>query len=553
MSGSPAAEVLPHDEVPATAPDGAIPAELARLLAEFRLAPDHPPECHAEARAWLAAPGLDDPALVDLEGLPFVTIDNDDSRDLDQALYIGPHPTVSAGHVVWYALADAAHYVRPGSALFTEALRRGASYYLPDLVVPMLPVSLSEGLVSLNEGVQRRAVVFRVELDPIGEVLAVEIQRARIKSRKKLSYRGVQRHWDGEDPSLSDTDFGPSLAALRIVGAQRVALAEARQVVHYQRLEIEVGTVPGPRFVAFEARRYETDRMNEQISLLVNVEGARLLAARVASDRPGSPLQAIFRVHPAPLSEDLTALARLTRAVASSSSHAALAWSPEDEPLARWLERIAQSPPELLGVVLALQRQALLLNQRSTFAAAPGLHYGVAAACYARFTAPMREVVGIFTHKEALELLGLLPPGSDDDTLRETVIDAANRAKELQHQLTKAANLLVIEPLLTADLALPEAERPRRAGTVLGLAPDKAYVLLDDPPLELKVYARDLGPRYRLVEEASALVIHGQSDAPDLVLRLGERVALTVTGRARDRFTLRPEPASAPALASPPA
>jgi len=522
---------------------GSIPAELAALLDRFALALEHPAACHEEARAHLAAPGFDDPALVDLEHLPFVTIDNDDSRDLDQALFIErAQPT---GHVVWYALADAAHYVRPGSALFAEALRRGASYYLPELVVPMLPVSLSEGLVSLNEGVPRRAVVFRIALDDLGEVRAVELLRGRIRSRKKLSYRGVQRHWDGEGPSLSGTEYADSLAALRSVGAQRIALAEARQVVRYQRLEVEVATAdaPGPRFVAFESRRFESDRMNEQISLLVNVEGARLLAGRAAGG-PDSDLHAIFRVHPAPLPEDLAAFARMTASVAASSD-AALAWDPEAEPLARWLERIAQGPPGLRGVALALQRQALVLNQRSTFAAEPSLHFGVGAPCYARFTSPMREIVGIFTHKEALELLGLIPGGEGDEALRVAVIDAANRAKELQSQLTKAANLLVIEPLLGADLARPEAERPRRTGTVLGLSPDRAYALLDDPPLELKVYARDLGTRWRLADESSALVIE-RDDAPAITLRLGARVTLVVTGRdrARARFTL--------ALASPP-
>lgn len=521
----------------------AIPAELRTLLDRFDLALGHPDACHDEASAWLESPGLDDPALVDLEHLPFVTIDNDDSRDLDQALFIEPAPT---GHVVWYALADAAHYVRPGSALFAEALRRGASFYLPDLVVPMLPVSLSEGLVSLNPGVRRRAMVFRVALDAAGEVLTVELLRGRIRSRDKLSYRGVQRHWDGLDPALGDAEYAGSLAALRIVGAQRIALAEARHVVRYQRLEVEVAPAeaPGPRFVALEARRFETDRMNEQISLLVNVEGARLLAERIAAERPGSPLQAIFRVHPAPLPEDLAAFARMTTAVAHHTDPA-LAWEPAHEPLAGWLARIAAAPSEHRGVVLALQRQALLLNQRSTFAAEPGLHFGVGAPCYARFTSPMREVVGVFTHKEALELLGLIPAGEGDEALREAVIDAANRAKERQQQLTKEANLLVIEPLLTADLERPEDARPRRAGTVLGLSPDRAYVMLDDPPLELKLYARDLGAHWRLADESTALVIT-RDDAHPITLRLGDRVALVVTGRdrARSRFTL--------ALASPP-
>jgi len=520
-------------------------SELAALLARFDLVVDHPPACHAGATAWLAAPGLDDPQLRDLEHLPFVTMDNDDSRDLDQALFI---EAAADGHVVWYALADASYYVRPGSALFAESLVRGASYYLPGLVVPMLPPSLSEGLVSLNEAVPRRALVFRMALDATGEVTTVSLERARIRSRKKLSYRGVQLMWEGVEP-FPEGDFKDSLLALRIVGAQRIALAEAQQVVRYQRVEVDVGVTPTDGFVAFEARRYETDRCNEQISLLVNVEGARLLARHVASaatpadpaDATNPALQAVFRVHPAPLPGTLKSFARMTKSIASAHREPLLAWSSANESLAHWLERIANLPLALRGVVLALQRQALLLNQAAMFTAEPGLHYGVGAPCYARFTSPMREVVGIFTHKEALEIMGLSPAVDEasDETTRTAVIAAANRAKDVQHQLTKAANQFVIADMLGADLALPVEARPRRLGTLVGLAPDRAYVVLDDPPLELKIYARDLGTRPQLSTDASALTIE-REDRPALTLLLGDRLTLVAGAydATRDRFVL---------------
>ncbi len=504
------------------------PPELADLLVRFQLQVEHPPECNVEAEAWLAAPGLDDPALIDLEHLPFVTMDNDDSRDLDQALYIEDRP--GATHTVWYALADAAYYVRPGSALLAESLLRGASYYLPGLVAPMLPVSLSEGLISLNEGVLRRALVFRIDLDAQANVTHVELIRGRIRSRKKLSYRGVQRYWDGVEP-MPEVDYAPSLAALRIVGAQRIALAEGNDVVRYQRVEVDVGlTAMG--FVAFESLRYETDRANEQISLLVNVEGARFLASSDAA-MPG--IQGVFRVHPAPAPAHLVSFARMTRRVAAAHACPAVAWD-DGETLAAWLDRIAGLPQRAL--VVALQRQALLVNQRSMFSAEPGLHYGVGAACYARFTSPMREVVGIFTHKEALESLGLVTPYDGDDALREQVIASANRAKDVQHQLTKAANQLVIATLLNADLALPEAERPGRPGTIVGFAEDKAYVLLDAPPLELKVYARDLGTKPRLGKDDASLTV--QTADGELELLLGQRVLVSTAAydAKRDRFAL---------------
>lgn len=128
---------------------------------------EHSTQALREAEAWLDKPGLDDPALIDLEHLPFVTVDNDGSRDLDQALLVTAE---KQGWTIQYALADAAYYIRPESALWEEALARGASLYAPDRALAMLPVVLSEGLVSLNPGVTRRAVIIDISVATDGSI-----------------------------------------------------------------------------------------------------------------------------------------------------------------------------------------------------------------------------------------------------------------------------------------------------------------------------------------------------------------------------------------------
>lgn len=496
--------------------------EIAELADEAGLTNVFSAECEAEVARWLMSPGTDDPALIDSTHLAFVTIDNEDSRDLDQALFV---ETLADGHRVHYALADASYYVRPGSHLYGEAIRRGASYYLPGLVVPMLPVELSEGLVSLNPGVVRRAVVFVIDLDGRGEVVSTRIERQRIKSCAKLSYGGVQRLWDDRDAGrphhLENQSFTVSLFALREVGRRRIAIAEDQGVVHYPRIEVDIGftDAAGRSFHVFESLRYECDRANEQLSLLVNVEGAKLLAAHTAGVELDPLIEAVYRVHPAPEKETLAAFARLSRVVIERHGlDSGLAWS-RQETLAAWLSRLTQT----LGrhpVALALQRQALLVNQRSTYAPEPGLHYGVGAPCYARFSSPMREVVGIHTHREALEAMGFVPPTPVVAGELEAIVDAANRSKDLQHTLTQRANRLVLESLFTGDLAYPENERPRRMGTVMGLGRDRLFVLLDTPPLEVKVYSRDLGEDVSVLEDG--LVVDGMTFA------LGDRVQVRV-------------------------
>jgi ribonuclease R len=121
----------------------------------------------ADTADLLATPGIDDPLLEDLRGLPFCTIDDPATRDLDQAL----HVTASAhGYRLHYALADASWLVPMGSALFEEALTRASSFYLPGLVVPRLPRPLSEGIVSLNPGVDRRALVMVLDIEGGGTI-----------------------------------------------------------------------------------------------------------------------------------------------------------------------------------------------------------------------------------------------------------------------------------------------------------------------------------------------------------------------------------------------
>ena len=134
-------------------------------------------------------------------------------------------------------LADAAHYVRPQSALFAEAMARGASFYLPGYNVPMLPRELSEGIVSLNPGVDRRALVFRIQLAGNGEVEDTELIRGRIHSRAKLTYDGVQAFVDrpGASP-IAGQAYADSLELLGAVGELRIARAEDRDVVRYDRV-----------------------------------------------------------------------------------------------------------------------------------------------------------------------------------------------------------------------------------------------------------------------------------------------------------------------------
>ncbi len=534
----------------------AVPAALRDILAAEGIDPRFPAVVEAEAAAWVADPGLADPALVDLEGVPFVTVDGPGTRDLDQALFLAEE---GDGYLVRYAIADAAHYVRPGSALFDEALRRGVSVYLPGLSVPMLPRSLSEGAVSLNPDVVRRALVFDMRLDAEGRARGTTVQRARIRSRAKLTFGEVQALLDAPATSpLRDAEFAASLRLLPIVGTLRQLEAAARQVIRFHREELHVG-LDGEVFTIVARVRHAVEKHNEQLSLLCNAEGGRLLCD-VVGDELSHAAQAIYRVHPAPPPERLDELRAQLAELAGLHGLDPGAWAWRDDvPLSEWIDAL----PALVcdatqaRIARAVERQAVMVNVRSVFSVEPGRHHGVGAEPYARFSAPMREIVGVFVHKEAVELLGMAPrrPPEEDAALRDRVLDAANAGRDRQRRVTDLTNRRVIDQLFAADAARAPAERPARTGTIMGITGAKIHVTLDDPPIDVKLYVADAGRVYGawLKPTPGGAALLDERGAPVIVV--GDPIDLRVVRRdeRRDRWVLepvgerrRPAPATSP-------
>ena len=561
-------------------------------------------EATALAAAARAAPeGAD--ALVDLLAIPFVTIDNPGSRDLDQALHIererhhgrrSSTATSASLHTlppatryrVRYALADAAHFVRPGSALFEAALHRGASYYAPGRVAPMLPRLLSEDLVSLGPGVERRALVFDMLLDTDGRLLSSAIVRARIRSRAQLTYRGVQAFLDGEpraDEPIGEP-WADSLRLLRRVGTLLTARGRARGVVPFDRREARIEIAPATtqrpsRFVASERERLDVEEWNAQLSLLCNAEGAALLAgfdaqavgagegeegeeggeeggegeesdeskgrgrAEVAADaRPGwrNGLEPIYRVHAAPAPSSLRELRERLDAWADALGlDERFRWS-KAQSLADFVDALPTDPRQS-GRVRAVQRQILVIQRASEFSAEPGRHHALAVPGYARFSSPMREIVGIHVHRELIEALS---GGSErrasarDEALRSAVIESSNAARRRQKALDKHIGFAVIADLLEADLEHDPV--PAHRGTVLGVRGGSSrhlYIGIDDLALDLKVDAEDLrrrhGTDYRF-EDFRAVPL----DLAKSRFFLGDAVDLRAAGydEARERFRL---------------
>lgn len=500
---------------------------LIALLKTLEISPEYSEAALAEAKALAEAPGIDDPALVDRLSIPFCTIDEPHSKDLDQALCV-ESLGASRGFRLWYAIADAAHFVRPGSALWDEALLRGASYYMPGLVIPMLPKVLSEGVVSLNPQVDRRALLFELEIDARGRIVGRNIERARVRSRAKLSYQGVQAWYDNVGAPHCDAQVQRSLRALEQMGRLRIQLAQERGVVPFRRREVDL-KAQGGRIVAYEDMRRDVERYNEQLSLMCNVEGARFLR------KAASEIHPIYRVHPAP---DRARLDTLRRRVDQMIKHWGLdpktwAWDGQPETFADWLAALPKEG-EHASLAQVIHRQAVVSSGRAAFTSLPGVHHGIGADVYGRFTAPMREIVGIYLHGEAGEQLGGPDCGPEQvaaaQSLRDEVIAAAERAANHQKALDREANRIVLDQVMHQDHRCGGISR---RGVVMGMSRRKIYVRLQEPPLDIKVYLHHLESQRgrRLGVDAQEVQLLAGDRA---LFTLGDEIVLRVMGEDTD-------------------
>ena len=452
-------------------------AKMYAIAAQEGMDPEFSPEIRAEVEKILAAPGIDDPTLVDMTDKPFVTIDYEKSKDLDQAVCIEPNE--SGGYDVYYALADASYYINPDNpALFHEAMQRATSFYMPGLTIPMLPKELSEGIISLNEGEDRRSMVFKLSIDGEGKPIGTDVSRARIHSRKKLTYDGVQEMMDhrakreagevsGKHPLEVEGEklgFLDSLLLLKPVGETRIKDAMARDVVQFHRTPVDVrinGSDETATFQLVADERNEVEKWNEQVSLLTNIEGALALVASL-----GDPdLQAVFKVHDDPPERRLRKLEGFISDLVESRGLDPDVWRWDrdgGQSLADYLEGLP-TEGELWRTTIAVHRQAVMSNVASMFADEVGGHHGIGAEAYARFSAPMREMVGIFTHKEMIELLWENEGSVHDLRYRELIIEGANLAKKRQRRITKAANKLAIDGERAGGVHGPQARSGRGA------------------------------------------------------------------------------------------
>lgn len=325
----------------------------------------------------------------DLRDLPLVTIDGEDARDFDDAIYC---KTGKTGYRLFVAIADVSHYVEPHTALDREAEIRGNSVYFPQRVIPMLPEALSNGLCSLNPGVDRLCVVAEMNISAEGEVYRSRFYTAVMRSVARLTYTQVAQMLD-EGGERQQTEHAGLLPQLRVLQDCYVALAKARAV----RGAIDFDSVETRFLFDSEGQlcdlqpvvRNEAHRIVEESMIAANAAvGRHLMRAKVPS---------LYRVHERPPPDRLSELRDF---LGLHGLNLGGGEKPEASDYTQLLHKLA-TRPDRLRIETMLLRSLAQANYQSV----PRGHFGLALEHYAHFTSPIRRYPDLVVHRALKYLL----------------------------------------------------------------------------------------------------------------------------------------------------
>ena len=328
---------------------------------------------------------------VDLRDVPLVTIDGEDARDFDDAVYaepcrVGKGKGAVEGWRLLVAIADVSHYVKPGEPLDEDAYERATSVYFPRRVIPMLPEKLSNGLCSLNPDVERLAMVCDMVVTPSGQVHAYQFYPAVIESHARLTYTevaAVLANTRGPEAARR-ADIVPHLLHLHEVYRALLKQRATRGAMEFETTETQIVCDEQGRIEKIVPRtRTEAHRLIEEAMLAANVCAAEYIA--------GAEHPCLYRVHEGPTPEKRQALQAQLKALGVA---AVLSEQPTPAEMAA-IAAAVQGRPD------ALQIHTLLLRsmQQAIYTASNNGHFGLAYAAYTHFTSPIRRYPDLLVHR----------------------------------------------------------------------------------------------------------------------------------------------------------
>jgi ribonuclease R len=502
---------------------GQLSVEAAKILVLERVGEPHSEQAVTEAEAFgEEVPEPMKEGRVDLRHLPLPTIDPEDARDHDDAVWV--ERTDKGGYRAWIAIADVSTYVTPKSAIDDEAKERGCSVYLPDRALPMLPRALSSNLCSLLPGVDRLCLCVEAELDRDGNMLESRILRGVMRSRAKLTYGGVARALGLSSEARLEPEAEAMVDGLRV--AQELSRALRVQRMKRGALDFEL---PEAKVILHEETREPIDvtrraedagvrkayQLIEELMLLANETVARWCMQK--------EMPAIFRVHAPP---DEKKLDRFAAMCESLSINFDIDDTRDPKKLGDLLKSFAGHPlaPVLNSLLLRSMKQA-------TYDTANIGHFGLASKAYLHFTSPIRRYPDLIVHRAIHQVLTDGQPRRDERT-REKLAEAAIASSIAERRAMEVERAIVD---LYRTFLMKSRIGDRFHGTVTAVVGSGLFVQLDSPFVDVLVRLEDLGHDHWEVDDDALRVVAGRSGD---VVALGDRLFVEIVDAAILRRTV---------------
>ena len=453
---------------------------------------------------------------VDLRDVPLVTIDGEDARDFDDAVYCEQVRIGRAdGYRLIVAIADVSHYVKPNDALDVDALERSTSVYFPRRVIPMLPEKLSNGLCSLNPAVDRLTLVCDAVITATGEITAYQFYPAVIHSAARLTYTEVAAILSNTKGTEAAKKPGlvPHLLNLNEVYHALLKARHARGAIDFETTETYIVCNPMGKIEQILPRtRNDAHKIIEECMLAANVCAADLL------ERHKHP--AVYRVHAQPTKEKLTQVRTFLKQVGLNLGGGD---SPSASDYAALMPKIKPRPDALL-----LQTMLLRSMQQAVYSPENIGHFGLSYKAYAHFTSPIRRYPDLLTHRAIKAILKgkrYDPKGFDASVLNTTLSPAARKQHAADkvagkkrpdgdHAVWEALGIHCSANERRADEASRDVEAWLKCyfirdklgeeftGTISGVATFGIFVQLDTLFIEGLVHVTELGADYFQYDDA---------------------------------------------------
>ncbi|MBB6091468.1 ribonuclease R [Povalibacter uvarum] len=345
---------------------------------------EFPPDAVAEAEAFgNSVSAAAKRGREDLRDVPLVTIDGEDARDFDDAVWCEP---VRGGWRLIVAIADVASYVSPGSALDQEGQHRGTSVYFPNRVLPMLPEALSNGLCSLNPNVDRLCMCCEMRVNEEGKVTRARFFEGLMNSKARLTYTKVAAYLANPaasaDPDV--TRCGEQLRHLHDVFRALYSARLRRGALDFDAPELKVRFDAEGRIAAFvEQPRNDAHRLIEECMIAANVEAARFLRKH--------KIPTLYRVHGQP---DEDRLEQLRQFLSGFGIELPRDRDLEPQDMNAVLQKIVGNEEAHLIQTVVIRSMPQAAYQPENVG-----HFGLALAEYAHFTSPIRRYPDLLVHR----------------------------------------------------------------------------------------------------------------------------------------------------------